>query len=39
MVTLDGMRWEEAFGGIYSAIVVNKKFTMDSASIVSPFGA
>jgi Type I phosphodiesterase / nucleotide pyrophosphatase len=39
IVTLDGMRWEEVFGGMDSAIVVNKKFTMDSASIVSRFGA
>jgi hypothetical protein len=27
IVTLDGMRWQEVFGGIDSQIVVNKKFT------------
>lgn len=37
VVTLDGMRWQEVFGGIDSEIVVNKKFTRDSASIVEQF--
>ena len=39
VVTLDGMRWQEVFGGIDSQIVVNKKFTWDSASVVAGFGA
>ena len=39
IVTLDGMRWEEVFGGIDSQIVVNKKFTRDSAEVVKVFGA
>src|SRR5664279_3072707 len=39
IVTLDGMRWQEVFGGIDSQIVVNKKFTMDSATVVADFGA
>jgi hypothetical protein len=39
IVTLDGMRWEEVFGGIDSQIVVNHKYTWDSASVVSLFGA
>ncbi|HSZ34463.1 MAG TPA: hypothetical protein VK772_14200, partial [Puia sp.] len=38
IVTLDGLRWQEIFGGIDSQIVVNKKFTRDSASIVFAFG-
>ena len=33
IVTLDGMRWQEVFGGIDTALVGNKKFTMDSAGI------
>ena len=36
--TLDGMRWQEVFGGIDSAIVVNKRFTRDSAEMVKNFG-
>jgi Type I phosphodiesterase / nucleotide pyrophosphatase len=39
VVTLDGMRWQEVFGGIDSQIVVNKKFTRDSAAVVERFGA
>ena len=35
--TLDGMRWEEVFGGIDSAIVVDKNFTRDSAEMVARF--
>ncbi len=30
IVTLDGMRWQEVFGGVDSAIMNNKKFTHDS---------
>jgi hypothetical protein len=39
IVTLDGMRWQEVFGGIDSQIVVNKRFTRDSSSVVANFGA
>ena len=39
VVTLDGMRWQEVFGGIDSQIVVNKKFTRDSATVVEQFWA
>ena len=39
IVTLDGMRWQEIFGGIDSQIVVNHKFTRDSASVTGLFGA
>jgi Type I phosphodiesterase / nucleotide pyrophosphatase len=39
IVTLDGMRWQEVFGGIDSALVVNKNFTRDSAGIVTQFWA
>ena len=31
------MRWEEVFGGIDSAIVVDKRFTRDSAEMVARF--
>ncbi len=37
IVTLDGMRWQEVFKGVDSAIIVNKKFTMDSDNIVKNF--
>ena len=36
--TLDGMRWQEVFGGIDSAIVVDKRFTRDSGEVVKNFG-
>ncbi len=39
IVTLDGMRWQEVFGGIDSEIVVNKNFTRDSSSIETIFGS
>jgi hypothetical protein len=39
VVTLDGMRWQEVFGGIDFQIVVDKKFTRDSATVVERFGA
>jgi len=35
--TLDGMRWQEIFGGIDSALVANKKFTNDSAQIIKTY--
>jgi Type I phosphodiesterase / nucleotide pyrophosphatase len=38
IITLDGLRWQEVFGGIDSQIVVNKHFTRDSASIETEFG-
>ncbi len=37
IVTLDGMRWQEIFGGVDSAIIVNKKFTRDSQQITKFF--
>ena len=37
IVTLDGMRWQEIFGGVDSALVVNKRFTNDSAQITKNF--
>ncbi len=37
IVTLDGMRWQEVFKGVDSAIIINKKFTMDSDAIVKKF--
>jgi hypothetical protein len=37
IITLDGMRWQEVFGGVDSAILQDKSFTRDSADIVSNF--
>jgi Type I phosphodiesterase / nucleotide pyrophosphatase len=37
IVTLDGMRWEEVFGGADSALLKNKSFTRDSAGTSSKF--
>ena len=37
IVTLDGMRWQEVFGGIDQQIVDNKRFTMDSTGVVTEF--
>ncbi|MGN6267392.1 MAG: alkaline phosphatase family protein [Ginsengibacter sp.] len=37
IVTLDGMRWQEVFGGADSALLKNKNFTRDSASTSSRF--
>lgn len=37
IVTLDGMRWQELFGGIDPAIIKNKTFTKDSANLVQQF--
>ena len=37
VVTLDGMRWEEVFGGADSALLKNKNFTRDSAGTSSKF--
>jgi hypothetical protein len=37
IVTLDGMRWQEVFGGIDSSIAKNKSFTRDSSAIHARF--
>ncbi|MBS1510807.1 MAG: alkaline phosphatase family protein [Bacteroidetes bacterium] len=37
VVTLDGMRWEEVFGGADSAILKNKKYTRDSSGTSHDF--
>lgn len=37
IVTLDGMRWQEIFGGADKALLTNKKFTRDSAEIAEKF--
>ena len=39
IVTLDGMRWQEVFGGIDPQIVADKNYTRDSLSVVSQYGA
>jgi len=38
VVTLDGMRWQELFGGYDAEIVQDKRFTRDSTGIVAAFG-
>ncbi len=35
--TLDGMRWEEIFGGVDAALMDNKTFTRDSAGMAKSF--
>ncbi len=37
IVTLDGMRWEEVFGGADSSILKNKKYTKDSSGTSKDF--
>ena len=37
IVTLDGMRWQEVFGGADSAILKNKKYTKDSSGSSKTF--
>jgi len=37
IVTLDGMRWQEVFGGVDLAILNDKRFTRDSADIAKKF--
>jgi hypothetical protein len=37
IVTLDGMRWQEVFGGADSAILKNKRFTKDSSGTSGNF--
>ena len=37
IITLDGMRWQEIFGGIDPAIVSDVRFTRDSATILTAF--
>ena len=37
IVTLDGMRWQEVFGGADSVLLKDKKFTHDSAGTSSKF--
>jgi Metalloenzyme superfamily len=39
LITTDGFRWQEMFGGADSAIVYNKSFTKDSAKVVNKFWA
>lgn len=38
IVTMDGLRWQEIFGGIDSAIVSDSHFTRDKEHVVSEFG-
>lgn len=39
IVTLDGMRWEEVFGGADSVLLLDKNFTKDSAGTSGTFWA
>jgi len=39
IVTLDGMRWQEVFGGIDSMIMYNAKYTQDTAEMKQKFWA
>lgn len=39
IVTLDGMRWQEVYGGADSAILKNKKYTKDSSGTSKDFWA
>ena len=39
IITFDGMRWQEVFGGIDSVLLGNKEFTNDSASLKKKFWA
>jgi hypothetical protein len=37
VITLDGMRWQEVFGGIDSALMNNRDFSKDSAGLRSKY--
>ncbi len=37
IVTLDGMRWQEVFGGVDSMVMTDHAFTLDSESVASTF--
>jgi hypothetical protein len=37
IVTLDGMRWQEIFGGVDSALMNNPKYTMDKKAMAEKF--
>ena len=39
IVTLDGMRWQEIFGGIDTALVSNSKYTRDKDNLIDHFDA
>jgi len=39
IVTLDGFRWQEVFGGIDSALALQKEYTRDTAGMMRQFGA
>jgi hypothetical protein len=39
IITFDGLRWQELFGGLDEAIVGDKTFTSDTASLKKQFGA
>jgi hypothetical protein len=39
IVTLDGFRWQEVFGGADDSLINNPKFSFDTASLKQKFGA
>ena len=39
IITLDGMRWQEVFGGVDETLLKNKKYTRDSADVSNKFWA
>lgn len=39
LVTIDGLRWQEVFGGIDEEILVNKDFTKDSLKLANAYTA
>jgi hypothetical protein len=39
IVTLDGMRWQEVFGGVDTALMNNKKFTRDANGMKEKYGS
>src|SRR6059058_1734809 len=37
IITLDGMRWQEVFGGVDSSLMNNEKFTKDKDGVKAMF--
>ena len=37
IVTLDGMRWQEVFGGVDSVLINSEKYTHDTAGMKAKF--
>ncbi|TDB69020.1 sulfatase-like hydrolase/transferase [Arundinibacter roseus] len=39
LVTMDGMRWQEVFGGVDSTLIRTKKYTPDTSALIRQFWA